>query len=37
MKMIMLTSDLEDMTGERTLVSFESNPENDSVGCPFFS
>ena len=35
--MTMQTSDFEDMTGETTLVSFESNPEKDSVGYPFFS
>jgi len=32
MKITILTSDFEEMTGESTLVSFDSNPEKDSVG-----
>jgi len=35
--MIILISAFELRTGIKTRVSFESNPENDSVGIPFFS
>lgn len=35
--MIILISAFEFKTGIKTQVSFESNPENDSVGIPFFS
>ena len=35
--MIILISAFEFKTGIKTQVNFESNPENDSVGIPFFS